>query len=458
MARNELEVTPQELLKYVNKTTCKLGGHYAEYSTKTVSYDDVSRYEIKDLGGKKQVSAYGSNITDSYLKKKDGTPVYVTRPNNVFERIGKVKAGEIAILHDVDGVEELVLLSDYLKNMGKEGAYRGMDPDTNLYAEKTDQNISVRFQTCFMPLDGSVEFYAQAFSYGSTDKVPQNLMIVASSQGTSVQYPGGSTTNMYTHVLHDDGFHHAHNFVADATSHKVGGEQIETHAEIEENGKKGKASATRIGLRCLGKRFNVVLTLQIPLKIKQEETCMCMDYQASYSYFPNSSFLKEFDEGDADPVNYKSLCGVPQEMSEESGAVFRGMPPCLESLPVGVSSAARVSIGSEVARLGDLAQKKPVRNEEEHITLTVIIYNAVQGGVPSEDDVKAAIDDMENLFESCSWNGNINGEDDYCDLDAIHLNDGKESKKVGSSFMKTPFPSSSGPVTKKVRLEQVFPA
>ena len=38
---------------------------------------------------------------------------------------------------------------------------------------------------------------------------------------------------------------------------------------------------------------------------------------------------------------------------------------------------------------------------KEHITLTVIVYNAVQGGIPSEDDVRAVIDDMENLFESC---------------------------------------------------------
>ena len=42
------------------------------------------------------------------------------------------------------------------------------------------------------------------------------------------------------------------------------------------------------------------------------------------------------------------------------------------------------------------------RHPSERITVTVVIYNAVQGGVPSEQDVIAAIDDMERLYLSCS--------------------------------------------------------
>jgi len=39
-----------------------------------------------------------------------------------------------------------------------------------------------------------------------------------------------------------------------------------------------------------------------------------------------------------------------------------------------------------------------------------VIYNAVSGGVPSEADVIAAIDDLEQLYAACSTEGRLADE------------------------------------------------
>ena len=51
--------------------------------------------------------------------------------------------------------------------------------------------------------------------------------------------------------------------------------------------------------------------------------------------------------------------------------------------------------------------KKPKRDASQHVTVTVVIYNTVAGGVPSAEDVKAAVDDMESLYASCGWKGRL---------------------------------------------------
>ena len=53
---------------------------------------------------------------------------------------------------------------------------------------------------------------------------------------------------------------------------------------------------------------------------------------------------------------------------------------------------------------------QPKRDASQHITVTVVIYNTVAGGVPSEADVKAAVDDMESLYAACGWQGRLAGE------------------------------------------------
>jgi hypothetical protein len=72
--------------------------------------------------------------------------------------------------------------------------------------------------------------------------------------------------------------------------------------------------------------------------------------------------------------------------------------------PTGIANAARVSYGSEHDVWSGLTgyAKTPVRHESEHITITIVLYNVVAGGVPSEADVAAAIDDLERLYAACA--------------------------------------------------------
>ena len=80
----------------------------------------------------------------------------------------------------------------------------------------------------------------------------------------------------------------------------------------------------------------------------------------------------------------------------------------------GTSNAARVSRGEKVTtgrfidNLGELE-----RHPDEHITVTVVLYNTVVGGVPSAEDVMAAIDDMNDLYEKCSENGRLGNRDGF---------------------------------------------
>lgn len=66
----------------------------------------------------------------------------------------------------------------------------------------------------------------------------------------------------------------------------------------------------------------------------------------------------------------------------------------------GTANAARVSVGSKVDEYKGLTLSHvPKRNPAEHITVTVVMYYTVAGGVPSEADVVLAIDDLEQLYE-----------------------------------------------------------
>lgn len=48
-----------------------------------------------------------------------------------------------------------------------------------------------------------------------------------------------------------------------------------------------------------------------------------------------------------------------------------------------------------------LTKRDPVRDAGQHPTITCILFNTVAGGIPSVEDVAAAIEDMERLYAAC---------------------------------------------------------
>merc|ERR1719161_694565 len=73
----------------------------------------------------------------------------------------------------------------------------------------------------------------------------------------------------------------------------------------------------------------------------------------------------------------------------------------------GSANAARVSRGTEHDVWPGLSVKEPKRHSDEHVTVTIVIYNTIADGIPSEEDVLAAIDDLEALYEACTKSGRL---------------------------------------------------
>merc|ERR1711959_469814 len=105
----------------------------------------------------------------------------------------------------------------------------------------------------------------------------------------------------------------------------------------------------------------------------------------------------------------------------------------------GRANAARVSRGSEVDTWEGLSVKEPQRNAAEHITVTCVIYNTVAGGVPSEEDVAAAVDDMESLYAQCRWDGKLaDAGADFMKAELTVADANKIASKVAAQPYKPP--------------------
>merc|ERR1711988_1351657 len=112
------------------------------FSCCLVSWDDVQRSES---GG--QLSCWGPNITDTRLFEKGGRQLYTVRSDNWNEILGKVPAGDIVLLAG----DNTVTLQSFLENLGRYGSYAGLDPDLDLSRADLDSEVSIRFQTVFLP-------------------------------------------------------------------------------------------------------------------------------------------------------------------------------------------------------------------------------------------------------------------------------------------------------------------
>jgi hypothetical protein len=406
-------VTISDTMQAINRACRGRGGKYAGYSCQVVSWDDVSR---GTLGG--SLSCWGANITDTYLKSKHGEQLFTVRPDNWNEKLGKVASSEVALVagnHVAGGHEPLfpVTLRDFLKAIESYGRYAGLEPGTELSNEELDRECSIRFQTTFLPVvgeRGTLEFATEAYNYNTTsDEDPRNLVLLCTSQGVAVQQDGAGAKRLFHHATDMDGAIHRYWLEAEQSTHKVGGAQRETAEEREDALRRGKATASVIGTRAMGTRFNVLMTIQVPLEQKKPPERPGI----------GGGFLDMSDE-DSD-CDFEEMCCAEGAMDEggysdgdfsapaaaaatSSMSMYRAAKP---SPPTGTANAARVSRGSEFDVWPGLSTSSPKRHPGEHVTLTVVIYNTVTGGVPSEADVMAAIDDLENLYEQCGAHGRL---------------------------------------------------
>merc|ERR1739848_196887 len=121
----KMNTTVNETISAINTACRSAGGKYSEYSCKTVSWDDVQRGTVG--GG---LSCWGSNITDTYLKSKDGQQLFTVRSDNWNEKFGVVNSSAVALVQGNQNTEEKSLepitLKKFLENSEEFGSYANL--------------------------------------------------------------------------------------------------------------------------------------------------------------------------------------------------------------------------------------------------------------------------------------------------------------------------------------------
>ena len=99
------------------------------------------------------------------------------RPNNFNERIGRVKAADVALLVGSGTSLRPVTLEEYLRDFHSHAAYAGSVPaGTSLLSATRDQSVGIRFQAVFLPVAShssifgttgpkAKEFYPDTYNY-----------------------------------------------------------------------------------------------------------------------------------------------------------------------------------------------------------------------------------------------------------------------------------------------------
>ena len=428
-----------EVRTAINAALKATGGVHAGYSCHFVSWDDVKR-GTNDDGS---LSCWGANITDTRLCAKDGRQLFTVRSDNWNEKLGTVDASDVALItgntHGGKTVLAPVTLRDFLRRIGDHGEYVGLSPKQSLCDEELDAKVSIRFQTTFLPIseaDGdAIEFATSAYSYATRDaNDPKNLVVLASSQGIALQQDQVGDAMIYHHQVSDDGKISRHWLEAEKSRHAVGQQQVESEHERQDALKRGKATSCVIGPRCVGTRFNALLTVQIPLQQRISaqrrgpDLWTSMGLQAKHgmsaqmpSYGMSAQMLDqvEVEEECMQALCYEMCEQMAMDEEEDIDEILslecnsevrcRSMKRGGSGSVVGEANAARVSVGSRVAKDAGShklrvteadSEQTLARHPSEHVTITVIFYYTVKGGVPSKEDVVRAIDDLESMYRA----------------------------------------------------------
>jgi hypothetical protein len=383
------------------------------YSLKIISWNDVSRYT--SVGG--GLSSVGSNITDVKLVGKNGQSFFTIRTDNWNEKVGTVSAQDVAVIIETENGLTPITLKKYLQDNG--------------LSSGLDDKVSIRFQTTFLPIEdddhGVVEFCTDSYSYNTPDPSdPKNLLLLCTTQGLTLHTNKDSHQKLFLHSKDSNGKLINRWLEAEETDYKVGAEQIETDKQVEENMKRGKASSGVIGTKAMGQRFNALLTVQIPLKQKerpvyrgfgsQKEGCSKGGYASkSYGTTDDDDDPEGCSDSDDIPMSNLGMKKTKGIKSVEKTNFFeskntRGSKKLVSASRSlsSLSSAARVSKGSVASETAVKVDTSAIqRSESEHITITVILYHVVKGGIPALEDVIAAVSELDQLYSSCVWSGNL---------------------------------------------------
>jgi len=152
---------------------------------------------------------------------------------------------------------------------------------------------------------------------------------------------------------------------------------------------------------------------------------------------PQASFLEAEDEDSSEEDSSE------EEEEEASESSWVHVEPGTKRPKTGTANAARISRGSEHDVWPGLTVSNPQRHPSEHVTVTVVIYNTVVDGVPSQKDVIDAIDDLERLYSACGAEGCL--AEDQFDFMKAKLT-GKDMADIATKVVVQPYTPPPAPV------------
>ena len=286
-----------------------------------------------------------------------------------------------------------------------------MPPGTNLHNEALDDEVSIRFQTTFLPVEdrdrrATMEFCTQAFNYNTrNDSEPRNAVLLCTSQGVAVQQDGAGKQSLLHHAVDASGTVTQHWLEAERSDFAVGGPQEESEEVAVEAACRGKATASVIGIEGMGARFNALMTVQVPLQQAPE----VMRSAAMFGRGGGSGRGRGAGRGAGRGGGRGAGRGAQAQCSLKRFRNIQGSRVPDREAERGESFAARVSRGSAAGEFSRLTVAAPKR-AQQHVTCTVVFYNVVAGGLPTAADVLAAIADMEAMYAMCEWDGRLANE------------------------------------------------
>ncbi len=382
-----MNTVTKEITSQITSVLNQNGPPYSSYRCKQVSWDDVSRYGA----GTTNLSCMGSNITDTRLYAKDNRLLYTVRPNNWNEKIGITSSDNIQFVYN----NKMVTLTNYLANFPEYAKYALKGSGyTPLGSLNNDTKVSVRFQTTFLPIgedEKRIQYAPEVYNYGN-----QNIQLLCTSQGVSVQQGTSGRQKLFHHNVQrsENGVDKIHQywFEAEPTRFKVGETHAETVEEAKEALERGKSMATTIGLcNDTSPRLNTLMTIQVPIE-KQPQTYL----RGSRGGYGGGSMKLN--------SNSSSRGGYGGRGSRMSSYGKH------RRKKYGQASAGRVSRGTEHGIWNGITRNNIKRNASQHITVTIVLYHVIENGVPTEEDIKRSIDELEKLYTLCNDSFNLKDE------------------------------------------------
>ena len=374
----------------------------------------------------------GDNISDVWLAARESNKkLFTIRTNNWNEKLARMPAADIFVQAPSKpgtlGAElETKTLQHVLENLDRYGGYAGVER-AELNSRKAE-TVNVRYQTTFVPVDASTnarDVVPRVYNYQTkTNKDPKNLLLLASPQGlffdaNRIRDCSDEDISVFLQELGGDGGVDLKYIEVKQTDVSVSTKDHGADVAREAAARlRGDAAAARIGPKSCGQKFNVLLMVQIPLKQKPryseedlEPNGFSSDGDGESSEpdgAPNPNGLRSSEPSRSSSSEEKP--GFSSEDEDLDGCSFANSGPLYGSSAgsrgpsaaprTGRANAARAQISKSSAlhRIFENLPTQLERDWSQEVTVTVTFYHAVSGGVVPEEDVKAAVDELIELY------------------------------------------------------------